>query len=98
MEAEQNGEKEEAEAIMEAPAYTPPVVVQKTTPKLKGGPVYRTIWKHEVVDLMALVGAVASGNAPALALKADSVFLGEQARSLKNTMNFPGVRAYSERC
>ncbi len=98
LEAEQNGEKEEAEAILEAPVYTPPVVVQKTTPKLRGGPVYRTIWKFEVVDRMALIRAVANGQAPARALKADNVFLGEQARSLKNTMNFPGVRAYSERC
>lgn len=97
LEAEQTGEKEEAEAIIEAPAYVPPVVVQKTTPKLKDGPVYRTIWQHEVIDFLALVKAVASGQAPILALQANDVFLGQQARSLKDTMKIPGVRMFSKR-
>ena len=97
LEAEQNGEKEEAETIIEAPAHVPPVVVQKTTPKLQGGPVYRTIWQHEVVDFKALVKAVASGQAPILALQANDVFLGQQARSLKDTVKFSGVRVFSKR-
>jgi len=97
LEAEQNGEQEEAEAILEEPAYVPPVVVPKTTPKLKEGPVYRPIWQYEVIDFLALVKAVASGKAPILALQANNVFLGQQARSLKDTMKISGVRVFSKR-
>lgn len=83
--------------IQAAPVYVPPVVVPKATPKLAGGPVYQTRWKHQVVNLMDLVKAVASGRAPINALQANDVFLGQQARSLKESMNIPGVRAYAER-
>lgn len=86
-----------AAEIKAAPVYVPPVVVPKATPKLAGGPVYQTRWKHQVVNLMDLVKAVASGRAPINALQANDVFLGQQARSLKEHMNIPGVRAYAER-
>lgn len=86
-----------AAEIQAAPVYVPPVVVPKATPKLAGGPVYQTRWKHQVVNLMDLVKAVASGRAPINALQTNYVFLGQQARSLKEHMNIPGVRAYAER-
>lgn len=97
IEAEQAGAKEEAEQILEEPVYVAPVVVQKQTPKVQGGPVFRTVWKHQVTDLKALVQAVAAGKAPLQALKADDVFLGQQARSLKDALRIPGVKTYSER-
>ena len=77
--------------------YVAPVVVQKQTPKVAGGPVFRTIWKHQVTDLMALVKAVAAGQAPLTAIQANDVFLGQQARSLKDALRIPGVKTYSER-
>ncbi len=97
IEAEQAGAKEEAEQILEEPVYVAPVVVQKQTPKVQGGPVFRTVWKHQVTDLMALVKAVAAGHAPLTAIQANDVFLGQQARSLKDALRIPGVKAYSER-
>lgn len=98
IEAEQAGAKEEAEEILAAPTYVAPVVVPKATPKVSGGPVFQTRWKHQVTDLMALVKAVAAGQAPLTAIQANDVFLGQQARSLKDALRIPGVKAYSERC
>lgn len=97
IEAEKEGAKEEAEQILEQPAYVPPVVLQKATPKVAGGPVFRTVWKHQVTDLMLLVKAVAAGQVPLAAIQANDVFLGQQARSLKDAMQIPGVKSYSER-
>ena len=97
IEAEKEGAKEEAEEILNKPVYVPPIIVEKQTPKPQGGPVFRTVWKHQVTDLMALVKAVAAGQAPLAAIQANDVFLGQQARSLKEAMRYPGVRAYSER-
>jgi uncharacterized protein YhaN len=87
---------QEAEAVLQEPIYVAPVVIQKTTPKVQGV-VFREIWKAQVVDLRALVNAVAAGKAPIQALKADEVFLGQQARSLKSALNLPGVKSFSER-
>jgi len=88
---------QEAQAVIEQPVYVAPVVIPKTVPKMQGGPVYRTIWKHQVDDLVMLVKSVASGRTPIQALQANDVFLGQQARSLGASMNIPGVRSYSER-
>lgn len=87
---------QEAEAIISEPIRVAPVVLQKTTPKVQGV-VFREIWKAQVFDLRALVNAVAAGKAPIQVLRADEVFLGQQARSLKSALNLPGVRSYSER-
>jgi len=88
LEAEQNGEKEEAETILEAPAYVPPVVVAKTTPKLQGGPVYRTVWKFRIID---------KRKVPNEFLIPDQVKIGQIVRAMKEATNIPGVEAYSER-
>ena len=87
---------QEAEAIINEPVYVAPVVLQKTTPKVQGV-VFREIWKAQVVNFRDLVVAVAAGKAPIQALKADEVFLGQQARSLKQALNIPGVKSFSER-
>jgi hypothetical protein len=97
IEAEQAGAKEEAEEIFNEPAYVAPVIVPKAVPKVVGGPVFQTRWSHEVTDLMALVKAVAEGLAPIQAIQANDVFLGQQARSLKDAMRIPGVKSYSKR-
>jgi len=88
LEAERNGDTEEVEAILEAPAYVPPVIVQKTIPKLQGGPVYRTIWKFRVVD---------KRKVPEDFKVVDEVKVGQVVRAMKEATNIPGVEAYSER-
>ena len=97
IEAEKAGQKEAAERIMEEPIIEPVVIAPKTTPKLNGGPVYQTRWNMEVTDFEALVSAVANKTISINALLPNEVFLRAQARSLKSTMNFPGVRAFSRR-
>jgi len=97
IQAEKAGQKEAAEKILEAPIIEPIVVVPKETPKMNGGPVYRTIWDAEVIDFMALIKAVAEGKVSANSLLPNKVFLKSQATDLKTTMNFPGVRAFSRR-
>lgn len=95
--AEESGDKEEAQAILDEPVYVPPVVVPKATPKLTGGPVYREIWSAEVFDIKALCRAVADGRASTECVTGNMPVLNKMATALKNTMNVPGVKAYSRR-
>lgn len=98
--AEEAGDKEAAKEILEAPVVTPavfvpPVVLATTTPKVEGI-TKRQVWKCSVTDLMQLVRAVADGKAPLAAIEANTVFLGQQARSLKSEMKYPGVKVWPE--
>ena len=95
--AEEAGEKEEAAAILEEPVYVPPVQVQKATPKLQGGPVYREVWSAECVDIVALCRAVADGKASTEFVAANLPALNRMAVALKQTFNVPGCRAVSKR-
>jgi hypothetical protein len=52
-----------------------------------GGP-----WRAEVVDLMALVQAVASGSVPLSALQANQPFLDQEAARDQQALALPGVR------
>ncbi len=61
----------------------------------KGSASMRKYWSAEVLDLMVLVKAVAKGQVSIKAVKADLVFLNSQAESLKETFNYPGVKAVS---
>lgn len=86
--AEQSGNKEEADAIIETPVYVPPVVLQKTTPKLSGGPVYRTIWKFRIKN---------SAIIPREYMTPDEVKIGGVVRAMKSATNIPGIEVYEER-
>jgi hypothetical protein len=58
----------------------------------------RMTYSAEVIDLLALVKAVAAGAAPIECLQADTKFLGAQARAFKKAGQlFPGVVAKEER-
>ena len=58
---------------------------------------FRTQYRAEVVDLKALVQAVAAGNAPLTMLQPDQAALNQMARAMKQGMNLPGVRVIEER-
>ncbi len=93
--AEAEGDSEEAEAILDdVPPYIPPPVVPRTVPA-GGGISMRETWSAEVVDLTALVKAVAEKKVPLVAIQANMIFLGQQARSLQGECKIPGVRVYS---
>jgi hypothetical protein len=79
---------QEAAAIIAEPVYVPPVVLQKTTPKLAGGPVYRTIWKFRIVNESLI---------PRQYMVPDEKAIGGVVRSTQGKINIPGIEAYEER-
>lgn len=50
-------------------------------------------WHAEVVDLLALVQAVADGSIPLAALQPNTTWLDEAAARDRETLGIPGVRA-----
>lgn len=85
-ELEKDGQKELADAIMDAPVVVPPVVLPKMeTPT---GISYRDVWKFEVVnpDLV-----------PREYLTLDEKKIGGVVRALKGETRIAGVRVYSEK-
>jgi hypothetical protein len=95
IEAEKEGNKDEAEAILEEPVFVPSPIVLKAVPKVNGL-AQRTNWKYRLTDLNALVKAVYEGKVPLMALEPNDIFLNQQARALKGTVQYPGVEFYSE--
>jgi hypothetical protein len=79
---------QEAEAVMAEPVYVPPVVLPKATPKLQGGPVYKTAWKFRIVD---------ANKIPRQYMVPDEKAIGAIVRSTQGRIEIPGVEAYSER-
>jgi hypothetical protein len=93
--AEEEGDIEEMEATLnEVPAFVPPPIVPRTV-QTGNGIQMREVWTCEVTDLKALVKAVAEGKVAIVAIQANTTFLGQQARSLKGSMNYPGVKVWA---
>lgn len=90
-ELEKAGLKEEAEQVISEPVRAEVVIAPKTTPKIEGF-AYRSVWSAAVTDLGALVSAVMAGTVPIQALQGNDKFLGEQVRSLKSELKWPGVK------
>lgn len=90
-EVEAGGDHEGADAILDAPTYTPPVVARKAAPKVAGISV-RTTWSAEVTDLGALVRAIAKGSAPLNAIVPNMTALNGMARAMKGQLRVAGVR------
>lgn len=62
----------------------------------KGNAIVKKLYRSEVYDLMALVTAVAAGEAPLTLIEANMPVLNSQARALKENMAYPGVRLVIE--
>lgn len=103
--AEAAGATEEAEAIVSAPvkvasvpALPPPApvaapVVASAAPSSVQ---FRDNWKAEVVDLRALVRAVATGEAALRFLQASSTNLNDWARQVREEKMMHGVKIYND--
>ena len=95
-EAEAAGEQEEAAAIIQeaivAPVFVP---APPPSPKLAGTTEYTT-WKCEVMDLKALVLAIASGKAPLTYVEANMTAIGATVRAQKTSFSCPGIKAWPE--
>jgi hypothetical protein len=104
--ADAAGKKAEADRILEAvkpppppPAPPPPPPPVQVAPLRSAatGVSYRDNWKADVIDLMALVKAVSSGQAPLDYLLPNSQILNALAKSKKETMAVPGVKSWNDR-
>ena len=93
---ERAGETEAAERVIDEPPPAPPPPPPTRVPKVSGisG---RDVWHAEVTNLMELVQAVAAGKVPLAAVEPSTKVIGQQARSLKSEMKWPGVRVWSDR-
>lgn len=91
------GAEDEAEKIASKPVEQVKIVVPKETPKVQGLS-YRTDWKAECVNLLAIVKAVAAGEAPIGAVQINQQFINSKAIELKTeTMLWDGVKIFSMR-
>lgn len=93
--AEAKGRAEKAEALRTTAAAVVAPILPVVTPKISGVSV-RTSFKAQVVDLPALVKGIAAGIVPINAICADMAFLNNQARAMKETLNYPGVKVVEE--
>jgi hypothetical protein len=65
------------------------MVLPKTTPKIQGGPTYRTVWKFKITN---------ASKVPDQYKIVDEVKVGQVVRALKKQTNIPGIEVYEERC
>lgn len=96
--AADKGNEEKAEELWQKAAEVQ-VVAPTLAPTYQKAPglSYREDWSAEVVDLMALVKAVAAGKAPVNFLTANTTVLNAQARATKNSLSFDGVKFVSRK-
>jgi colicin import membrane protein len=71
-------------------------VIASTIQKVAGTSVQEK-WQAEVVDMLALVKAVAEGKAPLEWLTVNQVAINKQAVATKNSLPFPGIKFFSKR-
>lgn len=91
------GEADEAEAVLDAPMPAPPPPAPLANVPRVEGVATREVWSAQVVDLGALVKAIAAGQAPLALVLANEPALHGQARSLRGELSIPGVRAVCQR-
>lgn len=96
IELEAMGETAEANRIIDEPPPPTIVRVEKATPQVSGVS-FRASYRAEVTDLRALVRAVADGKVPLLAIVPSETFLNQQARAMKETLDYPGVAVIRDR-
>lgn len=92
--AEAEGRTHRAEVLETRAAAVVAPVVEVVKPKVSGLAT-REVWHVECVDLMALVKAVAAGEAPLSFVTASETILGKTCRSLKGEFKAPGLRVWS---
>jgi len=93
--AEASGKAEKAEALQAAAAAVVTPMIAPSTPKVAGISM-RTTYKATVIDKLELVKAVAAGTVPLNALDCNMPFLNNQARVMKETLAYPGVKVEQE--
>lgn len=87
LQAETEGDKGAAEAILNEPVFVPPPIVPVSTPKISGISA-ATVWKWELEDI---------NRVPREYLKLDEVKINGLVRALKSSCTLPGIRVYEEK-
>jgi hypothetical protein len=90
------GMSEAASAVLDAPLDVAEFIRAPEGPVAAFGVSYRANWKVEIIDLMALVKAVAKGEIPATVLLPNLPVLNGMAKAYRNTQAIPGVRQYND--
>lgn len=89
------GKTEKAEALQQSAAAVVTPIITSTTPKVSGIST-RVTYKATVIDKLELVKACAAGTVPLNALDVNMPFLNNQARAMKETLAYPGVKVEQE--
>jgi len=95
--AEAEGRLEEAEAILDEPVSVPTVTIAKTTPSAGVSGAIREIWSARVVNKMDVIKAVLAGQASPELIDINMTVANGLARSLKLSLNVPGLIAESRK-
>ena len=95
--AEAEGRLEEAEAILDEPVSVPTVTIAKTTPSAGVSGAIREIWSARVVNKMDVIKAVLAGQASPQLIDINMTVANGLARSLKLSLNVPGLIAESRK-
>lgn len=94
--AEAKGKAEKADALREQAGARVAPIVSAVLPKISGV-TSRETWKAEITDKMAFVRHVVEARPDLIALVLiDQAGLNAQARSLKDALDLPGVKAVKE--
>jgi hypothetical protein len=97
--AEASGKTERVEELKEEIETAPQAIAPTLAVKAPAasGISYKTTWSGEVTDKMALIKAVAAGKAPETLLDVNTKTLNQMARSMKEFLRYPGVKAVSKK-
>lgn len=96
--ADARGDTVKAEGLRAASdqVVVPTAPVESAIPVIQGQSI-RDNWVGEVVDLAALVKAIAEGRASIGFLKVDQVAVNKQAKATKDTFKIDGVRFWNDK-
>lgn len=89
------GNAEAASIVAEQAQITTAPIVNIAPPKVAGIST-RKNWKAEVVDVLALVKAVAEGKAPLELIAPNMTVINRYAKASEDKLNIPGVRAFND--
>ncbi len=94
--AAEKGKEEKVEALQMQAEMVVAAPVQIATAKVSGVS-YKSNYSAVVTDLMELVKAVAAGTLPINCIQADTKFLNNQAKAMKETFNYAGCKLNVEK-
>lgn len=92
----QGAPRETVDAILEQPDTAPPPAAPPMH-RIDKRVYTRDVWKGEITDMKALIAAAASGKAPPTVLQGNQMVINALAKSLRDTMDIPGLRAYCDK-